>query len=189
PFRSMHYGPSADGRFVVSPTDGRVFDTGAWPPRPSGVRFAHPGWQWDIGACMEQSPDGRFTATWITHGASDRRLWRLPRPHSRPAIPPAELVRQPERPDYKYDARFDARGASAILWWPPLAGRPQEAYQTHTIQLVDVTTGAVRVTGVRHAALIREVVFTPDGRHFATGSFDNTPRVWETATGRPAGPP
>src|SRR5262249_4525458 len=30
---------------------------------------------------------------------------------------------------------------------------------------------------------------SPDGRHFATGSFDNTARVWETATGRPAGPP
>src|SRR5262249_24983070 len=44
PFRTMLDGPSADGRSVVSPADGRVFDTGAWPPRPSGVRFAHPGW-------------------------------------------------------------------------------------------------------------------------------------------------
>ena len=31
-------------------------------------------------------------------------------------------------------------------------------------------------------------VFTPDGRYFATASFDSTARVWETATGRPAGP-
>jgi WD40 repeat protein len=36
--------------------------------------------------------------------------------------------------------------------------------------------------------MVREVVFTPDGRHFATASFDGTARVWETATGRPAGP-
>src|SRR4029077_12137372 len=89
-FRSMHHGPSADGRSVISPVDGRVFDTGAWPPRPSGVRFAHPGWHRSVGGSMEQSPDGRFTATWYASNDSDRRLWRLPRPHSRPALPPAE---------------------------------------------------------------------------------------------------
>ena len=31
-------------------------------------------------------------------------------------------------------------------------------------------------------------MFSPDGRYFATASFDGTARVWETATGRPAGP-
>jgi len=36
-----------------------------------------------------------------------------------------------------------------------------------------------------HSALVREVVFSPDGRYFATASFDGTARVWETATGRP----
>ena len=45
------------------------------------------------------------------------------------------------------------------------------------------------MTSVRHSALVREVAFSPDGRHFATASFDGTARVWETATGRPAGPP
>ena len=110
PFRSMLYGPSADGRSVISPTEGRVFDTGAWPPRPSGVRFAHPGWQRSRDAWTEQSPDGRFTATWIWHAESDRRLWRLPRPHSRPALPPAELARQPERKlDYQFGPVRPAR--------------------------------------------------------------------------------
>ena len=37
--------------------------------------------------------------------------------------------------------------------------------------------------------MIREVAVSPDGRYFATASFDSTARVWETATGRPAGPP
>jgi tetratricopeptide (TPR) repeat protein len=54
---------------------------------------------------------------------------------------------------------------------------------------VDVVTGAVWLTSIRHSARIREVAFTSDGRYFATGSFDGTARVWETATGRPAGPP
>src|SRR5262249_56958889 len=62
PFRSMHYGPSADGRSVISVTDGRVFDIGAWPPRPTGIRFAHPGWQRSPAPWPAQSPDGRLPA-------------------------------------------------------------------------------------------------------------------------------
>ena len=116
PFRSMLYGPSADGRSVVSAVEGRVFDTGAWPPRPTGVRFAHPGWQRSKDPWMEQSPDGRFTVTWIWTPGSDARLWRLPRPHSRPPLPPAELARQPQRKDYFQFAQFDPRGTRAVLW-------------------------------------------------------------------------
>jgi WD40 repeat protein len=189
PFRGMHYCPSADGRSVISVTDGRVFDTGAWPPRPTGVRFSHPGWQRSPSPWAARSPDGRFTATLIWQNDTDRRLWRHPRPHSRPAIPPAEAARQPDRPTDHVFAQFDPRGASVALWathreWN---GIPGEA--AHDVRLVDVATGAAREASVRHSAPVREVVFTPDGRHFATGSFDGTARVWETAAGRPAGPP
>ncbi len=187
PFHAMQYDPSADGRSVIS-HEGRIFDTGAWPPRPSGVRFSHPGWQRSMG-WSAQSSDGRFLATWMFEEGSDRRLWRLPRPHSRPAIPPAEQARQPEHPHDKYAAQFDPRGASAILWWPPRTTLPEEAYTTHSVQVVDAATGATRVTSVRHSKLVREIAFSPDGRHFATASFDGTARVWEAATGRPAGPP
>jgi serine/threonine protein kinase/WD40 repeat protein/Flp pilus assembly protein TadD len=190
PFRSMYDAPSADGRSVTSTTEGRVFDTGAWPPRPTGVRFAHPGWQQSGDACMEQSPDGRFTATWVwSHPDGDGRLWRLPRPHSRPALPPAELDRQAERTDYEHDARFDPRGTSAVLWSYRRAHWMQDPNDPFKLRIVDVTTGAVRATSLRHGELVRQVAFAPDGRYFATASFDNTARVWETATGRPAGPP
>jgi WD40 repeat protein/tetratricopeptide (TPR) repeat protein len=189
PFRFMHYGPSADGRSVTSQVDGRVYDTGTWPPRPSGVRFNHPAWQRSAGAWMEQSPDGRFTATWVDGGNGDGRLWRLPRPHSRPALPPAELARPPERSAYYSDAQFDPPGTSAILWPYHRAHWSQQAENTHNMRVVDAMTGATRVTSIRHSALVRDVAFTPDGRYFATASFDTTARVWETATGRPAGSP
>src|SRR5262245_6090025 len=107
PFRAMHQRPSPDGRSVISSVEGRVFDTGAWPPRPPGVRFAHPGWASD----EQYSPDGRFMATWGFDGGTDRRLWRLPRPHSRPPLPPAEWAREPERRDRFTHAQFDRRGA------------------------------------------------------------------------------
>jgi WD40 repeat protein/tetratricopeptide (TPR) repeat protein len=182
PFRSMHESPSPDGRSVISPAESRIFDTGAWPPRPSGVRLAHPGWQRSVDMSLAQSADGRFVATGFWTGIGDRRLWRLPRPHSRPPLRPGEFARLPERPDY-FHAGFDPRGTGAILWW--LQG--ENAGQN--VRFVDVATGAVRGTSVRHSNLVREAAFTPDGRHFATGSFDSTARVWETATGRPAGPP
>jgi len=190
PFRSMLDGLSADGRSVVSP-EGRVFDTGAWPPRPTSVRFAHPGWQGDGDALIGQSPDRQFTTTWLWGAAGGGRLWRLPRPHSRPVLPAAEFARQPERTEDHLFAQFDARGTSAILWADQKGWRhgDQQADVTHDIRIVDVVTGAVRGTNIRHSAVVREIVFTPDGRYFAWASFDTTARVWETATGRPAGPP
>jgi serine/threonine protein kinase/WD40 repeat protein/tetratricopeptide (TPR) repeat protein len=177
PFRQMLTGSAADGRSVVSPVEGRAFDTGAWPPRPSGARFVHPGGI----VFMEHSPDGRFTATWVSYdGSIPGRLWRLPRPHSRPPLPQADAARQPER-----RARFDAAlldecGTSAILWSGTDA--------VHDVRILDVPGGARRATRVRHAAAVREVAFTSDGRYFATASRDNSARVWETASGRPAGP-
>jgi WD40 repeat protein/tetratricopeptide (TPR) repeat protein len=154
------------------------------------VRFAHPGWQQDRNASLEQSPDGRFTVTWNWGDAGGGRLWRLPRPHSRPRLPSADFARRSQRPDYHLFAQLNPRGTSAVLWADERKWHVQQgADATHDIRLVDVTTGAVRGTSVRHSALVREVVFSPDRRHFATGSFDFTARVWETATGRPAGPP
>jgi WD40 repeat protein len=188
PFRSMHYGPAADGRSVISRVDGRVFDTGAWPPRPTGARFAHPGLQRSGDAWAKQSPDGRFTATWIAQSDSERRVWRLPRPPSRTALPSTELARQPDRVwDYHF-AGFDPRGASAVLWSSHRGELIRASDESKIVRIVDATTGAVRVTSMSHSALVREVVFSPDGRYFATASFDSTARVWETATGRPAGP-
>jgi serine/threonine protein kinase/WD40 repeat protein/Flp pilus assembly protein TadD len=189
PFRSMLYGPSADGRSVVSPTDGRLHDIGTWPPRPSGARIAHPGWMRNGGAWMEQSPDGRLTVTWPWGEVGGGRLWRLPHPHSRPALPPAELARRPERLNFQSNAQFDPRRTSAVLWSYRRAYWAPEADDTHIIRIVNVATGAAGVTSVRHSELVREVAFTPDGRYFATASFDGTARAWETATGRPAGPP
>jgi WD40 repeat protein len=39
------------------------------------------------------------------------------------------------------------------------------------------------------ASWIQSVELSPDGRHLLTASSDTTARVWESATGKPAGPP
>ncbi|HVJ83894.1 MAG TPA: protein kinase, partial [Planctomycetia bacterium] len=186
-FRSMLYGPSADGRSVISQGEARIFDTGAWPPRPSGVRFVHPGWSRSDGSYVDQSPDGRFAATSLWTHEGDRRLWRLPRSRSRPALPPAETAGQPVLADQYSNGLFQPGGKSVVLW----SGYPSENRRFETVndvRIVDVTTGAVRGTTLRHSHWVRETAFSPDGGYFATCSFDGSARVWETATGRPAGP-
>src|SRR5262249_47284499 len=42
---------------------------------------------------------------------------------------------------------------------------------------------------MRHQKEVVAVAFSPDARLAATGSADNTARLWEVATGRPVGAP
>ncbi len=192
PFRMMYREPAPDGRSVISLEQGRVYDVGAWPPRPSRVRFAHPGWVNNVynGDLVQEaesrekySSDERFVATWAyLRSGVDRRLWRLPRPRSRTSLSPADFGPPSRQRNFYEFAQFDPHGATAVLYWH------QEALETHDVLLADVSTGAERGTNVRHGALVRRVVFTRDGRYFATAGQDATARVWDTATGRPAGP-
>jgi WD40 repeat protein/tetratricopeptide (TPR) repeat protein len=188
PFRFMLDEAAPDGRSVVSRNDYRVFDTGAWPPRASGIRFAQAAWRSERGEynAARYSPDGRFIASWSLASKNGRRLWRIPRSSSRPPLPPAEIAHLPERSDYYYFARFDRNAMRAVLWWR--SHRSFARYDTLNVRLVDTATGATRDATVRHTAGVRDVAFAPDGRYFATASDDSTARVWEAATGRPAGP-
>ena len=147
PFRLMANDPAPDGRSLISVDEGRLFDTGAWPPRPSAARIAHPGWLNEGG--VQFSPDGRFLASWVKDGRGDRRLWRLPRPHSRPARWRAEPVSQPNREDEFDLAQFDSHGAVAVLWSPPGGGG------RNAIQIVDAASGAARAAKNYAADAIR----------------------------------
>jgi WD40 repeat protein len=134
-----------------------------------------------------EGAEGRLLATWIAGGSYDRRMWRLPRPHSRAPLEAPELVRLPTRHEYYKHARFTPARTGVALWRDH-ALVDGWVDTLHDVRVVEVETGALRGTTIRHSARVRDVTFTPDGRYFATCGDDSTARVWEAATGRPAGP-
>jgi WD40 repeat protein len=57
--------------------------------------------------------------------------------------------------------------------------------QQHTVKIWNAASGAlVRVFEEGHAHQIGALAWSPDGKQIATGSFDQTARVWDVATGR-----
>ncbi len=167
---------------MISAGEGRAFDSAAWPPRPSGVTFAHPGWlEEGLGfGSLAYSRDGRLLATAVGLPGYDRRCWRLPRPHSRPPLPLAESARLSLSSERRWDRTvlIDPRGAKALL-----------GGYDGSVRIVDLADGGVRLTAIRHTQKIRDVALHPGGRLFAAASDDATARVWEVDSGRPAGPP
>jgi serine/threonine protein kinase/WD40 repeat protein len=170
PEGSVH---STDGRFLIAPLDGRLIDTGAWPPRPSGIRT--PWGDNARGGYHRLSPDQRYVMTRLGAPAPGNWLWQFPRPHSRPPSPPGEV--HLARPVQRGVGVFDRQRIRALI------------RRESMVRIVHLPTGAISEVSDPHRGHVWEVAFSPDERTFATASSDGSARVWDSATGRPAGPP
>jgi serine/threonine protein kinase/WD40 repeat protein len=57
------------------------------------------------------------------------------------------------------------------------------------VWVTDVEAGSTVHVSLTAASWIQSLELSPDGQHLVVASSDTTARVWESATGRPAGPP
>src|SRR5262249_35187710 len=57
------------------------------------------------------------------------------------------------------------------------------AFTQCMVQFYDTRTGKPRFADPGHTREVHSVAFSPDGRWLASGSADNTARVWDLATG------
>lgn len=80
-------------------------------------------------------------------------------------------------PDGKYKLSISSR-YEQILGLKEIPKREDVTVPIYDIQMPDVAT----FTG--HTYEIRSAVFSPDGTHAASGSYDGTTRLWDTSTGK-----
>jgi hypothetical protein len=116
-----------------------------------------------------QSKDTEAAAQWHRNR---HRLWQEEQQHAEPGLRPTLL-----------------RLALASLMQPRLAADAPTGTRDLPGDVVSVVGDAVgsalRFCGVLagHTGLVRSVQFSPEGRQIVSGSYDNTVRVWDAATG------
>ncbi|SIO59279.1 WD40 repeat [Singulisphaera sp. GP187] len=201
---------SPNGRTFVTADSGRATRVcDAVTLEPIGLSKTH---KTDI-RVVAYSPDGATLLTGSSDGTA--RLWSATdfRPIGHPLKLSGAVVTVAFRPDCK--AFLAAGEETTAHLWDPYAGRllgPSIPLESEIMalgfspngktiitadgssarlwQVADgVATGQIQQVLQGHQGFIYCLAFSRDGRLVATGSEDDTARVWEVRTGRPVGPP
>ncbi|MBL9167304.1 MAG: protein kinase [Verrucomicrobiales bacterium] len=140
----------------------RVWDANTG--KPLSPPIPHPDWLDDC----EFSPDGDFFLT----ACADGKVRVFHSGDGKPAALPMSAG------GFIWEAHFSPNGQQI------LAANSDYSYEARSAVLFDVSSGQ-RIHEFRgHRDGVTQATFSPDGRRIATGSEDNSVRIWEVQTGR-----
>jgi WD40 repeat protein/tRNA A-37 threonylcarbamoyl transferase component Bud32 len=165
---------SFDGsKVVLGSEDGSIRVSLAGGSGTTGLNFSLPG---KVGTVRISPDGGRVLAMDISGHA---RVWNAETGEAvTPLLDTNEKKAKPDAPKpIKPSASFSPDGKLVLLAWCSKAA-----------QLRDAATGDL-LREFPHRDRVYFAAFSPDGRYVATTSKDGEAKVWETATGNPAGPP
>lgn len=74
------------------------------------------------------------------------------------------------------------------VWWNPAGTRLIWADEAFRFCVASAEDGQDQFDPLNHRRLVLDATFDPDGQRFATASYDNTARVWDTDSGRAVTP-
>jgi WD40 repeat protein len=117
------------------------------------------------------SPSGRYLAgRYVSTGGSQLLIWDLLDGTKRPPLSLGKAILD--------QAALDQEGRRALVnFVTPLGERGRAEY-------VELATGKVYFALTGHADRVTAVAISPDGKRLATGSYDQTIRLWDAATGQ-----
>jgi WD40 repeat protein len=161
---------SSDGlRLATAADDGfvRLWDPG------SGLPISTPGRHSAVAECVVFSPNGRVLASGSKNG--EIKLWDSSSGREMAGL-------RSQNHNIIWGLAFSPEGR--YLAAAEGGARDLEIETGHVVTIWDVETRRITAVLSSHTQDVRAVVFSPDGRTLASGSYDGTIKVWDFRTSR-----